>query len=409
MEHRIIIERLGHLGDGIAPGPVFVPLTLPGEIVEGTVIDGRMADPRIVTPSADRVKPPCPHYRSCGGCGLQHASDAFVADWKLAVVRNALAAQGLDAPFRPTYTSPPRSRRRATLSGTRTKKGALIGFHGRKSDTIVPIHDCFILHPKLMATLPMLEEMTRIGGSRAATLSFALTLSENGVDCAVTGGKALDTALQTTLPQFSDRLVRLTWDGETVFTESAPTQAFGTARVTPPPGAFLQATPDGEAALLAAVTEAVRGANAIVDLFAGCGTFTLPLAVAAPVHAVESEAAMLAALDHGARFATGHKRVTTETRDLFRRPLLPDELKRFDAAVIDPPRAGAEAQVVELARAQTPRIAMVSCNPVTFARDVKLLIAADYRLNWVQVVDQFRWSPHVELAASLTLPHIDGK
>jgi 23S rRNA (uracil1939-C5)-methyltransferase len=409
MEQRIVIERLGHLGDGVAHGPVFATRTLPGEVVEGVITGDRMADPKIVTPSPDRVKPPCPHYNQCGGCSLQHARDDFVAAWKQDVVRTALAAQGLTAPLRPIQTSPPRSRRRATLAGTRTKKGALVGFHAARSDTIVPITDCHILHPRLMAAVPLLEEITRLGGSRTGVLSFSLTLSDEGLDCAVGGGKPLDATLQTVLPQFSDRLARLTWNGETAFTVASPTQVMGNARVTPPPGAFLQATIEGEAALLAAVGDAVAGATAIVDLFAGCGTFTLPLAMSAPVHAVESEADMLAALDHGARFATGQKRITIETRDLFRRPLLPDELKRFDAAIIDPPRAGAEAQVAEIARAQTPRIAMVSCNPATFARDAKVLIDAGYRLNWVQVVDQFRWSPHVELAASLTLPHIDAK
>jgi len=209
------------------------------------------------------------------------------------------------------------------------------------------------------------------------------------------------------LPKYTARLARLTWGEETVFTVAPPTQPFSPAHVTPPPGAFLQATADGEAALVSAVREAVADAARVVDLFAGCGTFALPLATRAPVHAVEGAAAMLEALDFGARHAPGLKPVTTETRDLFRRPLLPGELARYDAAVIDPPRAGAEAQMRELATARIPRIAMISCNPVTFARDGKILADAGYRLNWVQVVDQFRWSPHVELAASLSLAHID--
>lgn len=403
------IERLGHHGDGIAPGPVYVPLTLPGEIVDGTVLNGRIEDARIVTPSAERVRAPCPHFRSCGGCSLQHASDRFLAEWKEDVVRKALAAQGLEAGFRPVHVSPARSRRRATLAGTRTKKAAMVGFHARKSDTIVPIRDCFVLHPDLMAMIPALEEITRLGGSRSATLAFALTRSEAGIDCAVTGGKPLDETLRMALPRYIGRFARLTWGGETVFTSALPVQEFGPATVTPPPGAFLQATGDGEAALLAAVREATGSATHIADLFAGCGTFALPLAVAARVHAVEGDGEMIAALDRGLRLATGLKPLTTETRDLFRRPLLADELARFDAVLIDPPRAGAEAQTREIAKAQVPRVAMVSCNPVTFARDAKTLTEAGYRLNWLQVVDQFRWSPHVELAASLTLPHIEAK
>lgn len=402
----ITIQRLGHKGDGIADGPILAPLTLPGETVEGEVSQGRMDAPRILTPSPNRVKAPCSHFRQCGGCSLQHASDSFLADWKQQVVETALAAQGLTADFRPIHVSPPRSRRRATLAGTRTKKGALVGFHARRSDTIVPITDCHVLHPDLMTVLPALEQITRLGGSRSATLSFALTRSDTGIDCAVTGGKPLDEALRMALPQFIRQFARLTWDDDTVFTESPPVQQFGTVAVTPPPGAFLQATPDGEATLVAAMMEATVGAKHIVDLFSGAGTFTFPLAARAPVHAVEGDRAMIAALDHGMRHATGIKKVTTEVRDLFRRPLMGDDLAPFDAAIIDPPRAGAEAQVADLAQSGPAKIGFVSCNPVTFARDARTLTDAGYRLNWVQVVDQFRWSPHVELAASFTRAHI---
>ena len=188
-----------------------------------------------------------------------------------------------------------------------------------------------------------------------------------------------------------------------------PVQRFGAAKVTPPPGAFLQATPHGEAALVTAVREAVGEARHVIDLFAGCGTFSLPLADQAEVHAVEGDAAMTAALDHGWRMSTGLKPVTTEARDLFRRPLLPDELAKTDAVVIDPPRAGAEAQIAEIVKAMPPVLAYVSCNPVTFARDAAVLIAAGYTLNWVQVVDQFRWSSHVELAAQFTAPEVQRK
>ncbi|WP_306046064.1 class I SAM-dependent RNA methyltransferase [Nioella sp. MMSF_3534] len=402
----ITIQRLGHKGDGIAEGPLLAPLTLPGEVVEGTVDAGRMDAPRILTPSPDRVKAPCAHFRQCGGCALQHASDSFLARWKQQVVETALSAQGLTTKFRPIHVSPPRSRRRATLAGTRTKKGALVGFHARRSDTIVPITDCHVLHPDLMAVLPALEQITRMGGSRSATLAFALTRSDAGIDCAVTGGKPLDEALRMALPQFLRQFARLTWDDETVFTETPPVQHFGTVAVTPPPGAFLQATPDGEATLVAAMIEATTGAKHIVDLFCGSGTFSFPLAARTPVHAVEGDRAMIAALDHATRHATGIKKVTSEVRDLFRRPLMSEDLALYDAAVIDPPRAGAEAQVRELAASGIAKIGFVSCNPVTFARDAKTLTDAGYSLDWVQVVDQFRWSPHVELAASFTRAHM---
>jgi len=405
----VTIERLGHRGDGISAGPIFVPLTLPGEVVAGEITGDRIEVPKIVTPSPDRVRPPCAHFKTCGGCALMHASGAFVAGWKAGVIATALAAHDLSAPIRPTATSPARSRRRATLSGRRTKKGALVGFHARRSDTIVPLTECHVLAPRLFALLPTLAEITQLGGSRSATLSFALTLTDTGIDCAATGGKPLDGALRAALPRFRDRIARLTWGDEPIYAEAAPVLTMGKARVTLPPGAFLQATAEGEAALRAAVTEALTGATRLADLFAGCGTFALPLAGAAPVHAVEGDAALLAALDHAVRHAQGLRPVTTEARDLFRNPLDAVDLSRFDGIVIDPPRAGAEAQTAQIAAAQVPRIAMVSCNPVTFARDAAMLTAAGYRLNWVQPVDQFRWSPHVELAASLSLPHLTGE
>ena len=405
---RVVIERLGHLGDGIGHDEggraLFVPLTLPGEVVEGEVRGDTLTNVRIVTPSPDRVRPPCPHYRTCGGCSLQHAADPFVAGWKQGVVVQALAAQGLTAAFRPIVTSPPRSRRRAVLAGHRTKTAAVVGFHGRASQTLVPVPECQLLLPELMAALPVLQEITRIGGSRKAGVSLNLTWSEAGFDLAVDGAKPADAPLRMELARLAaaHRIARLTWNGDGVALIAAPLQRFGAARVAPPPGGFLQATAGGEAALLAAVTEAVGPAKQIADLFAGSGTFALPLAARAEVLAVESDAAMMAALFKGWRQAVGLKRVTCETRDLYRRPLLPVELNRFDAVVIDPPRAGAEAQMAELAASVVPVVASVSCNPVTFARDARALVAGGYRLVWVQVVDQFRWSPHVEMAALFT-------
>lgn len=404
---RITIERLGHLGDGIAmgeDGPVYAPGFLPGEVVEGDLVRDTLTNGRIITPSPDRVKPPCPHARTCGGCLMQHAGDGFVADWKAGIVRGALAGQGLSASFRPMVTSPARSRRRATLTGRKTKGGALLGFHARGSDALVQIPNCQLLHPDLMAGLPALEALVRLGGSRSAEVQLTVTQSLAGLDVAVTGGKPLDAALQMEMARLCEthRIARLTWNDETVALRAAPVQRFGPALVAPPPGAFLQATAEGEAALVQAVALAIGSARRVVDLFAGCGTFSLPLAERAEVHAVEGEAAMIAALDKGARGATGLRRLTVETRDLFRRPLEPDEFKAVEAVVLDPPRAGAEAQVATLARSAVPVIAYVSCNPVTFARDARALVQAGYQLDWVQVIDQFRWSSHVELAARLS-------
>jgi len=400
----ITIERLNLRAEGTGQG-VTVARALPGEVIEGNEEDGRIAQPRVVTPSDQRVSPPCRHYKSCGGCALMHASDPFVADWKQQVVRQALTAQGLDAPIRAIHTSPRQSRRRAVLAGRRLKSGALVGFHARASDTVTAIPDCQLLDLSLLAVIPALEEIVTTGGSRKGEVKLTVTAFDQGVEVAASGGKPLDNALRLSLPQIAGRhgLARLTWDGDVLVQQEPPTLGFGLASVSPPPGAFLQATQQGEEMLLAAVIEAVGPARRIVDLFAGCGTFSLPLAEHAEVHAVEGLGSMLASLDRGWREAQGLKRVTTETRDLFRRPLMPDELARFDAVVIDPPRAGAEAQIAELARAKPAVIAALSCNPVSFARDARVLVGAGYALEWIEIIDQFRWSAHIEIAAKFSV------
>lgn len=400
------IERLGRKGDGVAvsgAARALAALTLPGEVIAGEAEDGRIASPRILTPSADRVRPPCPHYRSCGGCSLMHGSDGFLRDWKVGVVTEALRAQGMPAPVAGVHVSPPRSRRRAVLSGRRTKKGALLGFHARASDIVVDLADCQVLRPAIQAALPLLRQLVIAGASRTAELSLAVTEIPAGLDVAVTGGKPMDPALFSTLARLADQgdLARLSWgmgaEAQSL-TRRPPALAFGRALVVPPPGGFLQATAEGEAALLAAVRGIVGPAPRVLDLFAGCGTFSLPLAEQAEVHAVEGLAAPLDALQAGARKARGLRRITTEIRDLARRPLLPDELD-YHAIVIDPPRAGAEAQAREIARSQADTLAWVSCDPVTFARDARILADAGLDLVRLYVIDQFRWSPHVETVA----------
>jgi len=397
----LTIENLTHLGLGRASdGQSVLPRVLPGE--EITVApDGSV---RIISASPDRVAPPCRHFKSCGGCAMQHASDAFVARWKQDIVQKALSAQRIDTTFRPIATSPGQSRRRAKLSGRRTKKGAIVGFHAKGSDILVDVPDCKLLSPALMESLPALAALTVLACSRKGEVDLTVTETALGADVLVATDKDLTPELRVELAAIADRfgLSRLTWNDEPVATINPPQQVFDGTAVVPPPGAFLQATPHGEATLVAAVREITAGAGRIVDLFAGCGTFTLPLARHAQVHAVEGDAAMLAALDRGWRGGFQLRQVTHQTRDLFRRPLEPDELRDYHAAVIDPPRAGADAQVAALAQSGIKTIAMVSCNPVTFARDARTLIDAGFAMDWVQVVDQFRWSPHIEVVAPFT-------
>ncbi|HRO14542.1 MAG TPA: class I SAM-dependent RNA methyltransferase, partial [Paracoccus sp. (in: a-proteobacteria)] len=280
------------------------PLTLPGEVIEGEAVEGRIAQPRIVTPSPDRVRAPCTHYRACGGCSLMHASDGFVTAWKAQVVETALAAQGIAARVAAIHVSAPRTRRRAVLSARRTKKGALVGFHARASDVIVDLADCHVVTPAIMAALADLRQLTILAASRSGELSIAVTDTPDGLDLAVRGAKPATGQLLAELAGLADRAdwARLDVDGETL-TRRPPALPMGRARVVPPPGAFLQATAHGEAALLSGVRAAVGDAARIADLYAGAGTFALPLAERAEVHAVEGLAAPLSALDAGWRSA----------------------------------------------------------------------------------------------------------
>lgn len=401
----LTIERLGHHGDGIAQG-IFVPGALPGETVEGEVADGVMAAPRILSPSPARIRPPCAHARGCGGCALQHAAEGFVAEWKAGVVARALAAQGLAPEVLATRTLPAGTRQRATFAARRGRSGAIVGFHRRASAEIVPVPGCRVLHPDLIAALPVLADLVEAGLSRSAAADMLCTRTLAGLDIAVTGVAAPEGARAATLAAIAAAagVARLSWGGEIIAQTAPPEVAIGRARVALPPGAFLQPSAEGAALLADLVREAVGPARRVADLFAGIGTLALPLAEGAEVHAAEGAPEMVAALLGAARATPGLRAVTAEARDLFRRPLLAAELARFDAVVIDPPRAGAEAQTVEIARARVPVVAMVSCNPASFARDARILTAAGYRLGPVQPVDQFRWSAHVELVACATAP-----
>lgn len=410
------VARLGRRGDGVAVAAdgtrALAALTLPGEAIEGEAVPGpgglaRIGRPRILTPSPDRVAAPCPHYRACGGCSLMHGADAFVAGWKVAVIEQALAAQGIAARVEGIATSPPSSRRRAVLAGRRLKSGPVVGFHARASGQLVAITDCRILRPALMAALPDLRDLTGLLAARGQEIGIAATETETGLDIALRGGKPVDAALTGDLAALAARAgwARLSWgeagQGEGL-TRRPPILTLGRARVAPPPGAFLQATAEGEAALRAVVLEGVAGAKRVADLYCGIGTFTLPIAARAEVHGVEGLAPALKALDAGWRNTTGLHRVTTEVRDLAARPLLSDELARFDAVVVDPPRAGAEAQAIALAGSGVRRLVWVSCDPVPFARDMRILTGAGFRIQGLRVVDQFRWSPHVEVVCILT-------
>ncbi|MDB4596308.1 class I SAM-dependent RNA methyltransferase [Amylibacter sp.] len=402
-----IVDRLGQLGDGIIDTPngeIFAPFTLPGEHIEGNVENGRVNSPKIIKPVSDRIKPACKHFKSCGGCSLQHASDTVISDWKIRKTQDALSQVNLHPEFRPIINSKAGSRRRATFAAKRTKKGALVGFHGRASDVIIEISECPISDPILLSGMPAFSQFAILGSSRKAVLRISATVSGNSLDVKIDNGKKLSATEISKFAQICNqfKILRLMWNDDVIAQSNPPSQKMGLADVIPPSGAFLQATKSGEAALIKTVLEIIGPSKRVVDLFAGCGTFALPISSKATVHALEGDASMIAALDSGWRAAGGLHDIKSETRDLFRRPLMPDEFKKIDAIVIDPPRAGAVSQVVEIAKANVGRIAFVSCNPATFARDASILCNNGYNLDWVQVIDQFLWNPHIELVAQFT-------
>jgi len=406
------IKTLGRQGDGVADGPIYVPRALPGEHVEGVVEDGRIASPKIVRPVAERIAAPCRHFKSCGGCTLQHANDDFVQNWKRSVVEEALRSQAIDPPVRSeVLTSPAQSRRRAKITARRTKTGAIAGFYGTRSHALIDVQSCELVTPGVAKGFELARAVSVLAGSRRAEISVFVTDLPDGLDVNVEGAKPLDGELRVKLPSLARRCgcVRLTWEGELV-AQSAPARAMiGQAWVELPPGAFLQVTKDGEIALQSHVAEIVKGARRVADLFSGCGTFALKLAEKARVTAVEGDSSMVAALQVASNSASDLHPIKVHARDLFRDPLPASELSNFDAIVLDPPRAGASAQCIEIAKSDVPVLAYVSCSPESFARDAATLIRGGYRLDWVQVVDQFRWSAHIELVAQLTHLAINRK
>jgi len=403
----LTIDKLGSEGVGVArlDGKIIlVAGSLPGERVKARVEGGLGVVTQIIEPSPFRIAPACHHFGSCGGCALQHLAWDPYLDFKRELVVEALRRQGLgDVPVGPIAASPPGSRRRATLEAKQAGGTLLLGFHGRGSHHIVDLGECPVLLPELAALLMPLRKLLRILLPPGAGATVQLAAGPDGIDLGLLLPAVPDMEQLEGLSAFAEikDLARLWWRVEGMAPVPASQRRsiglrFGGVPVDPPSGGFLQATAAGEAALTAAVVASLAGAERVADLFAGCGTFGLALGPRAELHAVESDAAALGALASAARRA-GLGFVTTERRDLEARPLLVSELKRFDAVLFDPPRAGAKAQVANLAQSGVPTVVGVSCNPATFARDARMLVDGGYRLDSVLPVDQFVWSPHVEL------------
>lgn len=404
----LTIARLGAQGDGVAEtpsGPVFVPLTLPGETVRAQVSEGRAEQVELVEASPERVAPASPHYGDCGGCSLQHwASGPYLA-WKQEQVRLALARERIETEIEPAAAVPPGSRRRLALHARRGGEGrAILGFKARRSWRLVPVTACPVADPRLVAAVPALAAVAAPfldHPKSAPTLHVTLTLT--GLDVDVTGverrsgGLSADRRMQAIEAAARADLARLSLAGETLVMARQPLIRFGRATVPIPAGGFLQAVPQAEAAMVERAAAAVAGARRIADLFCGAGTFTFPLAEVAPVLAADGGGDAIAALNAGIGSAPGLRAIVAEARDLFRRPLSPHDLKGCDAVVFDPPRAGALEQVRQIADSKADVVVGVSCNPATFARDARVLIDKGFRLERVTPVDQFLWSAHVEL------------
>lgn len=403
----LTILRLGAQGDGVAEHEgrqVFVPLALPGEQVEVELQGDRARVLQVVAPAPDRAPARCSQYGECGGCSLQHMPAGDYLAFKRGLVTTALSYQGIDANVDEVVSVPPSTRRRAVLAAHRKGREVIIGFHGRRSHHIVDVRDCAVLTPGLVALIPKLSPLVALAASQKDALTITATETLTGFDVALTGAPktlSADARLQLVQAAGAIGIARLSINGVVEMERTAPLLRMGNAALSPPPGGFLQACRESEAAMMALVMQAVGNARRVVDLFSGAGTFSLPLAANATVHAVEGEEAALAAFQTAARKAAGLKPVTSEKRDLFRRPLTRAELGRFDAAVIDPPRAGAEEQTRQLAASTVKRIAMVSCNATSFARDLKIMVAAGWRVTRITPVDQFLWSSHIEIVAAL--------
>lgn len=409
MSETFVIDRLGAQGDGIADladGPVYVPFALPGETVLAERRKDHAVVDSIVQPSVDRIEPECRHFGTCGGCVIQHLNDDAYRDWKRQKVVDALASAGVRADVADLVPCPPHARRRVALSARRTAGGMLLGFNRMNAHEIVPIEECPVSLPTIVSALPTLRELADVLCNTPQAFRLLVTATESGLDVAVSDSGKLDERRRREVAAFAIRagLARLSFDGEILIEPRKPIVMFGTATVELPPGTFLQATAEAEAAMAGLVGNHLKRAKRITDLFSGCGSFALRLAAAAEVHAVEGDEAALAALDRAARRTTGLRRVTVERRDLFRRPLTVAELDRFDGLVFDPPRAGAEDQSRQLAKSNVPLVAAVSCNPGTLARDLAILTAGGYRVASVTPIDQFLWSPHIEAVALLEKP-----
>jgi 23S rRNA (uracil1939-C5)-methyltransferase len=406
---RLVIDHVGHRGDGVAFAEgqtIYVPYALSGETVEVAPVPGHHPDRRrlleIERASPERIAPFCPHFGVCGGCAIQHWDAGHYRAWKRNLVVETLAQAGIECEVGDIVDAHGAGRRRITLHARMgTHEVLKVGFAAANTHDIIPVDRCPILEPGLHGALDAGWAVAEPLISTGKPLDIQITATNNGLDVDVRGSGPLPPAMIARLSRVAEqhRLARLTRHGELVLMRMPPVIGIGVAQVTLPPGSFLQATAAGEEALAALVEARCKRSKHIADLFCGVGPFALRLAAKARVSAFDSDAGATAALQKAATSTPGLKPVRAEARDLFRRPLVPQELRDYDTVVFDPPRHGAQAQVTQLAASKVPTLVAVSCNVATFARDARILIDGGYSIESVTPVDQFRHTPHVELVA----------
>ncbi|MBY0380462.1 MAG: RNA methyltransferase [Xanthobacteraceae bacterium] len=409
MSERLTIDRVAHFGDGVAIKSninIFVPYTLPGEVVDVLPAPGQHPDRRIaghiVQPSPNRITPFCPHFGSCGGCAIQHWRTDAYREWKRQIVVDTMSQSGITCEVDELVDAHGAGRRRATMHARQGQTGVLrVGFAAAGRHDIIAIDHCPIFSPDMQGAVQAANAVAELLKPIQKPLDIQISATLNGLDIDVRGSGPLDTATMTRLSNLArdHRLSRLTRHGELVLQHAPPDIHVGRAKVTLPAASFMQPTAAGEETLAELAIERCKGAKNIADLFCGFGPFTLRLAEKFRVSSFDNNGPAILALQDAVRQTQGLKPVKAEKRDLFRRPLVAQELREFDCVVFDPPRQGAEAQCRQIAASKLETVVAVSCNPVTFARDARLLIGAGFKLETIVPVDQFRHTPHVEIVA----------
>ncbi|WP_373505013.1 class I SAM-dependent RNA methyltransferase [Aestuariivirga sp.] len=399
-DHTLHIDDMGRRGEGIAHQDgraIFIPGTLPGETVRAAGDGERLALGEILEASPDRESPFCKHYGRCGGCQLQHWKEESYRNWKMSLVEQALSARGLEAKVSGIIDAHGTGRRRVALHVRRRDGGVTAGYMEARSHRLLDIDTCPILEPALDRAF----DIGRLIGVRLGDCDVALTSTLTGLDVSVKAERKFFAQEHANLASLVSelRIARLSVNGEVIATAVTPRIATGCAEVALPPGGFLQATAEGEAVLARLVQDGVGKSKSVADLFCGTGPFAFRLAERGKVEAYDSDRAAIAALQSAVKSTPGLKPLVAAARDLFREPLVPNEMKGFDAVVFDPPRAGAEAQAKQLARSAVNTVVAVSCDASSFARDAEILVGGGYALKQVTAVDQFKWSSHVETVA----------